>query len=401
MMSMVGQNLHAAEERISTSNIRATLATNGSKTVGMKVLMLVPQKLADDREEAVRQGERPQADYDAVAAALREAPRGKGDILDLSSVERDGGWVIRLVRLLFGPYWALAALGHLRCKEYDAVFSHSEIVGLPFALIAALKGRPRHVMTAYYLNGRRNALWYRVLLIHRQIDKIFTQSREQYETGRKALYLSDDKLIHVEQCGYIDSKFFAGTPAVTVDERQICSAGREHRDYGTLIKAMADLPDFKLKVDPASPWSLQADGLANLKLPPNVEVCRMKLGTVRRLYAESAVVVVPLHSNAIGAGTTTLVEAMSMGKPVIITRSKDGSFARRSDLVDGQNVILVGEYNVAALRDAIERLMGDANLRARIGASGRRWAERHAGRDPWLEIVLPALSGKRPTPPSL
>jgi glycosyltransferase involved in cell wall biosynthesis len=400
-MSNAERTFYAVPERLLASDLRATLPTNLRKTIGTKVLMLVPQKLADKRQEAVRQSIRPQADYDAVVEALRSIPGGKGDILDLGSVERDGSLLIRLVRRLFGPYWALAALGHLCCKEYDAVFSHSEIVGLPFAFIAALKGRPRHVMTAYYLNGKRNALWYRLLFIHRQIDKVFTQSREQYETGRKDLCLSKDKLIHVEQCGYIDIKFFAGTPAVTVDERQICSAGREHRDYGTLIKAMAGLADFKLKVDPASPWSLQADGLAGLKLPSNVEICRMKLGTVRSLYAESAVVVVPLRPNAIGAGTTTLVEAMSMGKPVIITRSKDGRFARRSDLVDGQHVILVEEYNVAAMRDAIQRLMGDADLRARIGANGRAWAERHAGRDSWLEIVLPALSDMRLTPPSL
>jgi glycosyltransferase involved in cell wall biosynthesis len=401
-MSNAERTFWTGSEVAAASDLRAPLVTNLRKSIGTKVLVLVPQKLADYRDEAVRQGARPQADYDAVAAALRSTPGGKGDILDLGSVEGDRSLLIRLVRRVFGPYWALAALGHRHSGEYEAVFSHSEIVGLPFALIAALRGRgPRHVMTAYYLNGKRNACWYRGLRIHRQIHMIFTQSRQQYEVGKKVLRLPGDKLFHVEECGYIDSNFFAETPMVEVVEGQICSAGREHRDYQTLASAMAGLPHLRAKVDSASPWSLQADGLAGLKLPPNVEVCRMKIGAVRHLYAESEVVVVPLHPNPIGAGTTTLVEAMSMGKPVIITRSNDGGFAGRADIVNGQNVIMVEPHNVTELRNAIERLMGDRDLRARIGANARQWAQLHTRRDQWLGIVLQALSGSQPTPPSL
>jgi glycosyltransferase involved in cell wall biosynthesis len=396
-MSTEAENLFAADDRlVSASDPGARVTTDHSEAIGLKVLMLVPQRLADDRNEAVRKGVRPQADYDALAAALRDAPGGKADILDLNSLERNRHWLIRLVQRLAGPYWALAVLGHLRCQEYDAVFSHSEIVGLPFALMAALPG-PRHVMTAYYLTGKRNAFWYRGLRVHRRIDAILTQAREQDETGRKALRLPDDKLVHVDACGYIDSKFFAATPVTAVQEQQLCSAGREYRDYETLIKAMADLPKVTLKVDPASPWSLHSDELAGVKLPPNVEVCRMEIGAVCRLYAESAAVVIPLHPNAIGAGTTTLVEAMSMGKPVIITQSKDGSFAGRADLEDGHNVILVEPHDVAGLRNAIERLMRDRDLRARIGANARHWAERHAGREQWLGIMLCALRGSPAT----
>jgi glycosyltransferase involved in cell wall biosynthesis len=400
-MFTMQRKLFVMDDSVTPAALESTPSTNRRKIVGTKVLILIPQKLSDERHEAVCQGSRPQADYDAVAVALREAPGGKGDILDLSSVERERHWLIQLVRRLFGPYWALAALGHLRRAEYDVVFSHSEIVGLPFALFGVLRRRPRHVMTAYYLSGKRNALWYRALRIHRHVDTIFTQARQQHEIGRKALRLPSDKLVHVEGCGFIDSKFFAATPVVPVKEGQICSAGREFRDYETLIAAMDGLPDVRLRVDPNSPWSLQVDGLASLKLPPNVETCRMEFGTVRLLYAESAVVVIPLHSNLIGAGTTTLVEAMSMGKPVIVTMSKDGTFAGRAGLVDGQNLILVESHNVTELRNAIARLMGDPELRARIGTNARRWAQRHAARDQWLGTILQALRAGQPTPPSL
>jgi glycosyltransferase involved in cell wall biosynthesis len=378
---------------------RGTVASGAGRhrpvTAGLKVLILVPNRLPDDRHQAVRQGDRPQADYDALASALCETPGGRGDILDLASIDRDGDWLIRCVRRLLGPYWALAALGHQRCGGYDAVFSHGEFVGVRFALIAALcrRRRRRHVMTAYYLVGRRNAIWYRVVRVQRGIDTILTEAREQYEFGRSVLRLPVTKLTYVEACGYVDTKFFAERPAGVVDEKQICSAGRENRDYETLISAMAGLPDVRLKFDPSSPWSLQRSDVASLKLPPNVQISRMAFGEIWHLYAASAAVVVPLHPNAIAAGTTTMVEAMSMGKPVIITQSSDGSFAGRAGLANWENVILVKPHDVTGLRCAIMRVMADTELRACIGANARRWAVRYAGRDQWLGVMLRILSG--------
>ena len=361
----------------------------------MKVLLLVPQSCPGDRHESVRNGTRPQADYDAVAEAVRAIRGGRADILDRNSVEQEGGWLVRLVRRLAGINWALALLGYQRCRGYDAVMTQSEVVGLPFAFLAAtLWRRPRLVTTAFYLDGRRNAAWYRVLRIHNCIDTIFVLGREQYDIGRLQLGLPEGKLAHLDTCGYIDTAFFAATPPRTVNERQICSVGLEFRDFPTLIKAMAGLPDIKLKLDPASPWSLHQSKVGDLSIPPNVEICHMAMGTVRSLYAESAAVVIPLLPNAIGAGRTTLVEAMAMGKPVIITKSKDNTYAGRPDIIDGENVILVNQGDGADMRRAIERLIGDAELRRHIGANARRWAQEHAGRQQWLDVVVRALSGQ-------
>src|ERR1700730_7602432 len=120
----------------------------------MKLLLLINHHLPHDRLEAALKGERPQADYDAVAEAVRALPGGQADILDRNSLDREGGWLIGMVRRLFGYNIALALLGYQRCHQYDAVFSHSELVALPLAfLIRPLPRRPRHVTTAYYLSG--------------------------------------------------------------------------------------------------------------------------------------------------------------------------------------------------------------------------------------------------------
>jgi len=360
----------------------------------LKVLLLIPHKLAGDRHLAVRKSERPQADYDALAEELRAVYGAQVDILDLNMVASDRGWMVRLVRRLFGFNWALAMLGYQRCGRYDAVFAHSEIVGLPFAmLISTMSRRPRFAMNAYYITGKRNALWYRVFRAHRHIDKIFTLVRRQYDAAREELRISESKLVQLNTCGFVDAKFFGAALTQTVNENQICSAGLEFRDYETLLKAVARLPDVKLKIDPGSPWSLHKSGIDRMSIPPNAEICHMEMGAVRHLYAESAAVVIPLFINPIGAGMTTLVEAMSMGKPVIVTRSKDNTYAGMTDIIDGDNVLLVNAGDVDGLSKAIERVIGDAELRRRIGANGRKWAEEHAGRQPWLDIVVSALGG--------
>jgi len=84
---------------------------------------------------------------------------------------------------------------------------------------------------------------------------------------------------------------------------------------------------------------------------------------------------------------------MLAGKPVIITRSEDGTFAGRRDIVDGENVIMVDAGDVPGWRNALERLMTDKELRRRIGARGREWAKRHANREEWLKIIIGALRG--------
>jgi glycosyltransferase involved in cell wall biosynthesis len=359
----------------------------------MKLLLLIPHKLADERHELARNGERPQADYDALAEAVRVLPGGQADILDRNSVDRIGGWLIPLMRRLCGYDMALALLGFQCCHQYDAVFPHCEGIALPLAVLLRLRSRrPRCVTTAYYLYGRRNALWYRLLKAYRGLDIILTQSREQYETGLQQK-IPESKLLFLESCGYVDARFFSTETGEAVDERQICSAGLEFRDYETLVRAVAELPDVKLKFDPASPWSLHRSAVGQAQLPPNAEIVHMKLGAVRQLYAESAAVVIPLHTNTTGAGSTTLVEAMLMGKPVIITRARDKSFAGRRDLIDGEHVIMVDAGDVPGLRNAIERLMTDQELRRRIGVKARDWAKQHANREQWLEIMIGALRG--------
>jgi glycosyltransferase involved in cell wall biosynthesis len=86
-----------------------------------------------------------------------------------------------------------------------------------------------------------------------------------------------------------------------------------------------------------------------------------------RLYARAAVVACPSHREGFGV---TCLEAMAHGRPVVA-----GAVGGLLDLVvDGETGILVPPGDVVALRAALERLLGDRELRRRLGAAGRRRA---------------------------
>jgi len=86
-----------------------------------------------------------------------------------------------------------------------------------------------------------------------------------------------------------------------------------------------------------------------------------------RLYARSAVVACPSRREGFGM---TCLEAMAHGVPVVAT-----GVGGLLDLVtDGETGLVVPPGDVAALRTALERLLGDPELRRRLGGAARQRA---------------------------
>ena len=150
--------------------------------------------------------------------------------------------------------------------------------------------------------------------------------------------------------------------------RLVVAAGRSGRDYPTLAAAAAGLP---CRADD----HLQRRGRLGRRLPSGrVEVLTATFGRdylLRLLRAD--VVAVPLAVEDISAGQMVLVQAMALGRPLVVTRTPTiGDYLR-----DGETALLVPRGDVAAMAAALRQLLDDP---AAALAMGRRAQAEYAAR---------------------
>jgi glycosyltransferase involved in cell wall biosynthesis len=106
---------------------------------------------------------------------------------------------------------------------------------------------------------------------------------------------------------------------------------------------------------------------------------------LQRLYARAAVVACPSRREGFGVAC---LEAMAHGRPVVAT-SVGGL---RDLVVDGQTGIVVPPRDPAALRTALMQLLGDRDLRRRLGSAGRERARSGFSWDTVTDATLVAYS---------
>ncbi len=91
---------------------------------------------------------------------------------------------------------------------------------------------------------------------------------------------------------------------------------------------------------------------------------------LRTHYVAADVTVLPSHYESFGM---VALEAMACGSPVVASRVGGLTTTVR----DGVTGFLVPEGDVTALAGRLEALLGDADLRWRLGREGVRWAAQH------------------------
>jgi glycosyltransferase involved in cell wall biosynthesis len=104
------------------------------------------------------------------------------------------------------------------------------------------------------------------------------------------------------------------------------------------------------------------------------------------LYERAAVVACPSHREGYGV---VCAEAMAHGRPVVA--SAVGGL--RDLVVDGETGLLVPPGDVAALRGALERLLGDGALRARMGRAARERARISLSWERSTDLTMGAYEG--------
>jgi glycosyltransferase involved in cell wall biosynthesis len=102
---------------------------------------------------------------------------------------------------------------------------------------------------------------------------------------------------------------------------------------------------------------------------------------VERLLERASVLVAPCEREGFGLAAA---EAMAFGRPVVAAAG--GALL---DLVtDGETGLLVPPRDAPAMRATVERLLGDPELRERLGTAGRAFARERFGWDGVIERML-------------
>lgn len=125
------------------------------------------------------------------------------------------------------------------------------------------------------------------------------------------------------------------------------------------LRAEGHAVELALVGDPSYP-GLAGEGVRGVARMDRAEL----LGSV---VAHADVVLVPSRAEGFGFAA---VEAMGYGRPVVVARE------HALPWIVGDGGLVVDRDDASALADAVRRLVGDAGLRARLGAAGRARFER-------------------------
>ncbi len=356
----------------------------------------------------------PRKDYDALATAL------DADVLDYARLEQSR--FARALARVVGIAVAQAVMAFRKRRDYDVILTDGEHIGIPLAVLLKLVGaRVAHVTIGHRLSASKKRPFFRWLRVQSHISRIALHSKRQYALAVDELGLTPDKLALLPY--QADTDFW--TPQAVSEERLICSAGLEFRDYPTLVAAAEDL-DVRVVIGAASHWSKRRNTASASGRPSNVEVDSFDYFALRDLYSRAAIVVVPLDDVDFQAGVTTILEAMAMAKPVIVThsvgqtdvvedrrqitrgshpRSRPESLLRQAATEAGvvlePNGFYVPPNDPGALRRAIEYLLDRPAERARLGAAGRRAVEQLADLNQYvarLSALVHEAGSRTPAP---
>lgn len=329
-------------------------------------LLTVSGTIPPDISERVARGERPRADYLEMARAF------DADLIDYAEARRRSGLIGRLLARFAGNDVLLAYACWQRRKQYQAIFTDGEQIGLPYALLSkfgrlGFGKRPRHLMIVHILSVPKKMVFLDALGLQSDIDTFFV-----YATWQK-LFIQERWRVSPERVVFtpfmVDADFFSPDQVTPQPRRRplVCSVGLEARDYPTMLEAVEGLPaDFCIAA--ASPWSKRQDNTRGRSIPANVQVQRFSQYDLRQLYADSSFMVMPLQNVDFQAGVTAILEAMAMGKAVICSRTP----GQTDVVVNGETGIYVPPGDPAALRQVIEYLLANPREAARMGQAGRR-----------------------------
>jgi len=181
------------------------------------------------------------------------------------------------------------------------------------------------------------------------------------------------------------------------DEGYVLSCGVSHRDYKCLFKAVDGL-DVKVKVVLPNSHNIQfhKTQVDFAYIPKNVEIVAHDFNkdSWNKILSGAKVVVIPISMDSIQpSGISVYLESMMFKKPVIISEGPSSK-----NLIDSGQSLIVERGSVSALRNAIQLLNRDEELRNKYAMAGYNYALELQGVDRLIRDMKVGLLSLRKTP---
>lgn len=274
----------------------------------------------------------------------------------------------------YGGDFATVLSSLRRLNRADVVLSTVDTVGIPLMLLARARvvrspfvyvaiGLPERL--AQLRPGRMERLYARALAA---ASSIVTYSRHEADvlTG----WLRErDATVPVEFVPFgVDVRAFR--PSGVGPEVDVVSIGADpHRDFELLFAAARALPETSFLV------VTSADRARSLReRPGNVSLeADLPFDEMRRRLERARVVALPVRDNSYSGATTVLLQAMALGKPVVVTQT--AAIATGYGLEDGENVRLAAPGEAAGFASTLAEVLRDVAQAGALGSRARATVE--------------------------
>lgn len=295
---------------------------------------------------------------------------------------------------LFGkrPWaWLGAALRVAReARAHDVVITHHPYMTFYLALALRLVGvrRPHHAFSFNHGNGRffRGVLRTLATRAFRDVSGFVVYSQQEKRIYGDYYGIPADRFSFCHWA--VQPPDVSGPPPACLEGLGpfVCSMGRNNRDFESFVEAVADLGIPAVIVSKTGRLDPRA-------LPPNVVLrCDIPEAEAFRILSRAALSVVALKDASTGAGHITVVTAMQLGIPQVITRLPTVS----DYFHDGEHGLFVEQGSKDSLRAAIARLWNGVEERRKMSeaasAYAARWFAEEASRR-HLAAYLEAAAG--------
>lgn len=284
------------------------------------------------------------------------------------------------------PLWGSAASAAADAGRYSRIYALDEDVGFKLALLLRARGwKGRFVCLVHQLSPKRRQI---VELLG---TRVFGHFVTYTDVQREALLASGVDPSRITSAPIpTDTAFFAPKlPGASLRPRFV-AIGAADRDYATLFAAAPSIA-ADIEVFGHGYAGRDAAGLKPADIPPNVRLMpHMSVDALRDRMASATGAILPLKTVGYAAGATVLIETMSCGLPMVVTRIPGIS----DYLSDGRPGPAVPPGDPGALAAAATALLSDPAAARALGQANRDWVLAHANVDAFAARIVSLLDGK-------